>query len=61
MSVNTIMAYLTAVRSYLGYHDIDVIPAKFRRRVKMPKLLREDEEPIDTKDIRNILLVTIAV
>ena len=48
--------YLAAVKSYFGYYDIDVIPAKFRRRVKMPKLPREDEEPLDSKDIRNIFL-----
>jgi integrase len=48
--------YLTGLKSYFGYHNIDVIPAKFRRRVKMPKLLREDEEPIDATDIRKILL-----
>jgi integrase len=57
LSVNTMIAYLTAVKSYLGYHDIDVIPSKFRRRVKMPKLYKEDEEPLDAADIRKILLV----
>jgi integrase len=56
LSVNSIILNLTAVRSYLGYYDIDVIPSKFRRRVKMPRLLREDEEPLDAKDIRKILL-----
>jgi integrase len=56
LSVNSMILYLTAVRSYFGYYDIDVIPSKFRRRVKMPRLLREDEEPLDAKDIRKILL-----
>jgi integrase len=56
LSVNSLTLYLAAVRSYFGYYDIDVIPAKFRRRVKMPKLPREDEEPLDSNDIRNILL-----
>jgi integrase len=56
LSVNSMKAYLTAVKSYLGYYDIDVIPSKFRRRVKMPKLYREDEEPLDAADIRKILL-----
>lgn len=57
LATATITNYLTAVKSYLGYYDIDVIPAKFRRRVKMPKLYKEDEEPIDAADIRKILLV----
>jgi integrase len=48
--------YIYAVRSYLQYHDIDINPSKFRRRVKLPKVHREDERPIDASDIRNILL-----
>ena len=56
LSVKSIMIYLTAIRSFLAYYDVDVIPSKYRRRVKVPKLYREDEEPIDVKDIRKILL-----
>ena len=56
LSVNSTILYLTAVRSYFGYYDIDVIPSKFKRKVKMPRICREDEEPIDAKDIRKILL-----
>ena len=56
LSVNSIILYLTAVRSYFGYYDIDVITSKFKRKVKMPKVGREDEEPLDAKDIRKILL-----
>ena len=44
------------IRSYLAYYDIDVIPSKFRRKVKMPRILHNDQEAIDVKDIRNILL-----
>jgi integrase len=47
---------MAAIRSYLAYYDVDIIPSKFKRRVKLPKSYREDEEPIDAKDIRNILL-----
>jgi hypothetical protein len=32
--------YLTAIRSYFAFYDIDVIPSKFRRKVKVPKLYR---------------------
>jgi integrase len=48
--------YLAALRSYFAYYDIDVIPSKFRRKVKVPKLYREDEQAIDIEDIRKILL-----
>jgi integrase len=48
--------YIAAARSYFAFYDIDVIPSKFRRRVKVPKYYREDEEPVDASDIRSILL-----
>jgi integrase len=48
--------YLAAIRSYFAFYDIDIIPSKFRRKVKVPKLYREDEEPIDAGDIRKLLL-----
>ncbi|HEY9386780.1 MAG TPA: hypothetical protein VIP70_07055 [Nitrososphaeraceae archaeon] len=40
---------MTAVRSYFAYYDIDVISSKFKRKVKMPKVFREDEEPIESE------------
>jgi hypothetical protein len=56
LSIPTIRLHVAAIRSYLAYHDIDVIPSKFKRKVRMPKLYREDEVPIDAEDIRKILL-----
>ena len=56
LTSNTIKLYITALKSYLAYHDIDIIPSKFKRKVKMPKIYREDEEPLDVSDIRKILL-----
>jgi len=55
-SVSTVKLYMAGIRSYLAYYDIDIIPSKFKRKVKMPKLYREDEEPLDVSDIRKILL-----
>jgi integrase len=52
----SIALYLTAIRSYFAFYDVDVIPSKFRRKVKVPKLYREDEEPLDANDIRKLLL-----
>jgi integrase len=48
---------MAGLRSYLAYYDIDVVPSKFKRKVKMPKAYREDEEALDVHDIRNVLLV----
>jgi integrase len=56
LSVPSIRLYVAAIRSYFAYYDIDIIPSKFKRKVRMPKLYREDEQPIDTEDIRKILL-----
>ena len=53
---NSLALYIAALRSYFAFYDIDIIPSKFRRKVKMPKLYREDEEPLDSSDIRKILL-----
>jgi integrase len=56
LSRNSITLYLAVIRSYLAYHDIDIVPSKYKRKVKVPKIHREDEEPIDASDIREILL-----
>lgn len=52
----SVFLYTVVMKSYFAYHDVDIIPAKFKRRVKMPKTYRQDEEPLDTKDVRKILV-----
>ncbi|PWU81207.1 MAG: hypothetical protein DLM72_08105 [Candidatus Nitrosopolaris wilkensis] len=56
MTSTSIRLYLASIRSYLAYYDIDIIASKFKRKVKVPKAYREDEEPLDAADIRKILL-----
>jgi integrase len=56
LTPSSIKLYMTSIRSYFAYKDIEVIPSKFKRKVKMPKTYREDEEPLDASDIRKILL-----
>lgn len=53
---SSINQYITGVRSFLSYYDVDIVPAKFKRRVRIPKVYHEEEEPIDAKDIRQLLL-----
>lgn len=53
---NSLSLYITALKSYFAYYDIDVISFKFKRKVKMPKPYREDEQALDVSDIRKILL-----
>lgn len=52
----TVTSYVIAIKSYFAYHDIDVIPYKFKRKVMMPRIPRESEQPIDSSDLRTILL-----
>src|SRR5262249_5869461 len=52
----SIELYVASIRSYFAFNDVDIIPSKFKRKVKMPKSYREDEEPLDVNDIRKILL-----
>lgn len=56
LSSNSIAIYVAGVRSYLQYYDVDIVSAKFKRRVRLPKNHREDEEPLDASDIRKLLL-----
>ena len=56
VSVRTTRLNLAVLRSYLNYHDIDIIQTKFEKRVKVPKLLKTKEAPVDVSDIRKILL-----
>ena len=56
ISSKSIVAYVAGLRTYFGYHDIDIIPSRFKKKVFVPVVYREDEEPIDASDIRMLLL-----
>jgi integrase len=56
MSQLSVHQYLTGIKSYFLYNDIDIVHAKFKRRVTIPKIVQEEEQAIDQDDIRNILL-----
>jgi integrase len=46
---------LAAVISYLGWHDIEIVPSKLKRMVTIPKVPGEPEHAIDVTDIRLLL------
>jgi hypothetical protein len=48
--------YVYVISSYFQYYDIGIIPSKFGRKVRLPKVAREDEEAIDASEIGKILL-----
>jgi hypothetical protein len=45
----TIILYVAAVKSFLVYTDVDISSAKFRYRVSLPPLYKEDEQAIDSR------------
>jgi integrase len=47
--------YMAVIRSYLQYNDIDISNSKFKRKVKMPKVYSDPEEPLSLSDIRELL------
>lgn len=53
---NTIRNYIAALRSYFAYYDIDVVTAKLKNKVTIPRKIKEKEVPIDASDIRKILV-----
>jgi len=55
LSAATIILYISAVKSYIQYYDIDISQNKFKRRVRLPKNHNRKEVAIDASDIREIL------
>lgn len=55
LSQSSINQYLIGVKSYLQFHDVDIVPYKFKKRVTVPKVPREEELAIDQNEIRTIL------
>ena len=53
---HSIKTHISRNKIIFAYYDIDIIPSKYKRKVKIPKNLTEKEEPIDAADIRKILL-----
>jgi len=55
LTPKTIDNYMVAARSYFQFNDIDILSAKFKYKISMPPIYREDEQAIDSTDIKNIL------
>lgn len=51
----TLKLMLSTIRNYLEYYDIEISSKKFRLKVGMPRVIREDKEPLTKKDIQTIL------
>jgi integrase len=51
----SLKVYVSVVRSYLEFQDIDIVPSKFRRRVKVHRYYPDQEETLTLPDIRTLL------
>ena len=51
----SLKVYVAVIKSFLQFSDVDIIPYKYRRRVKVPKYYSDAEEPITLPDIRTLL------
>lgn len=56
ISQATFKPYIAAVKSFLEFYDIDIVPSKFKRRVKMPKVYPDAEQPLEINEIREMLV-----
>jgi integrase len=55
-SPKSIRIHVEAVKSFLEYYDIEISSKKFKKRCRLPKVYREDEEALTAPIIRQILL-----
>jgi integrase len=51
----SLKVYVSVVRSFLEYSDVDIVPSKFRRKVKVPRFYPDQEETLTLTDIRTLL------
>jgi integrase len=56
LAPQSIKTRLAAAKSYLQYNDIDIIPAKFKHQVKLPRVEIEDQEAVDAADVRQLIV-----
>jgi integrase len=43
------------VKNFLEYHDVDIIPRKFKLKVKLPKVVMKKKEALSKEDVIDIL------
>jgi integrase len=55
ISISTLKERVVTVKNFLEYHDIDINPRKFKLKVKLPKAIRKNKEPLSKEDVIDIL------
>ena len=55
ISTLTLKQRVITAKNFLEYFDVDISPRKFKLKVKFPKVVRKDIQPLTKEDITNIL------
>jgi len=55
LSASTIIYHIVTAKNFLEFHDVEISPRKFKLKVKLPKVVRKDIQPITKQIITNIL------
>lgn len=54
--IKSVNLTVDGLRSYFQYWDIEILPHKFRNKVTLPKIRKEDERALDKSEVRQLLL-----
>lgn len=57
VSALTLKQHVVTVKNFFEYSDIDIIPRRFKLKVKLPKVVRKKKEALSKEDIIGILNV----
>jgi integrase len=52
----TLENYTICIRSFFEYNDVEIMPKRFRRKVRLPKLLKKKQPALSAQLIRKILI-----
>ncbi|MFL6422110.1 MAG: tyrosine-type recombinase/integrase, partial [Nitrososphaeraceae archaeon] len=55
ISTLTLKTRIITAKNFLEYYDVDISPRKFKLKVKMPKVIRQNKEALSKEDIIEIL------
>ena len=55
ISPNSLKNHIITVKNFFEYSDIDISPRKFKLKVKLPKIIRKNQEGLSKEDVVDIL------
>lgn len=52
---NSLKNYISTIKNFLEYSDIEISPRKFKLKVRLPKIVRKNKEGLSKEDVVEIL------